>query len=65
MKIAVKRNAQGDVIGVMKGDFTLVSGYVLEDDTGQKPPIPVVGPTKLRLKNVVSGAIVEFEVLSQ
>lgn len=65
---AVKR-VGGNVVAVMRGNFTLQPGYVLEVDVGQEPPVTPPGPKRvmdLKLVNALgafpAGTMLKVEV---
>jgi hypothetical protein len=63
MKVAVLRDKDGRVIGVMRGDYTLLPGWVEEDDVGQQPPETPPPPARMKLRDRATGRVYEFEVV--
>jgi len=67
-KIAVLRDAEGKIIGVMRGNYTLLEGWVEEDDVGQTaeaitiPPVQkAINPEKLKAVLLRAGIISSAE----
>jgi len=68
-KVAVLRDRDGKIIGVMRGSYTLLPGWVEEDDTGQQVeiPLPLLPPTpaRIKLKDLQTGEIREYEIITE
>lgn len=66
-KIAVLRNTENEIIGIMKGDYALSEGWIEEDDIGQQIKTVIDTSTKKRiltLKQVESNKAIDYEVIS-